>query len=81
MGIMDAADADVAEIGLLMTGGTHGGPCAGARGERGCRVTAVTRRDRRAVGLPWTVRLEPRLTTSRWLSPALDRGRAGRRAR
>ena len=48
VGIMDAADADVAEIGLLMTGGTpRTDQRAGARGGRGRGMTAATRRPSR----------------------------------
>ena len=37
-------------------------------------MTATTRRTAPRLGLPYTVALEPRLATSRWLSPALTAG-------
>ena len=74
VGVMDAAHADMAHLGLLMSGATLADHVPRARGERGRGMTAATRRTSPRIGLPYTVSLEPRLTTSRWLSPALTAG-------
>ena len=79
VGLMDAADADVGRIGLLMTGGGSDGPVAPAV-EDAARVTATARRAGSRLALPCTVRLERRLDDAALAVARADGRRGGRRA-
>ena len=76
VGLFDAADADVAEIGLLMIGGSatpHAEPGTPA-GSSGDRRTPAREPGRARIALPWTFRLERRLEVPRWLPLATTIG-------
>ena len=69
VGSFPSDEADIAHVGLLMTGGAEA-----ASGESVAATIATAR------GPGVTIRLEPRLTVSRWLSPGLTIGARRRRA-